>query len=263
MVATAKLVIYMIAILTGLIMLGIFFVPKMGAFSRASSATDVAKEFVPNVSIGADELNAGKPTIPSEHREQILKLNKTIRKMLDSGYSNCFGNFGDFSDLGERGTGIQMVYNPTKKSTDFLIYGGEGGQQLLTDFIFSIEGMHPCVIAGSKSITENFYTEFVDWKKSKGSHYNRVNGIRIVYNTDGDNGNVIRVPELGADSVNDQDNNFENNGWLYTPDGENICFFPTNDHINFDEDGIAEEWFGDGEDNSIPKNVQKHNRLCS
>ena len=102
-------------------------------------------------------------------------------------------------------------------------------------------GMIPCVIAGPNNEAENFLNYFL---KSEAPqliypYYQNVNSLTILYSTDGRNGNRLTVKDFDEDTVNDQSNNLDNGGLLFTPDGHHICFFPTG---GTDEDGIEEDW---------------------
>ena len=281
MVAAEKLAIYLIPLIV-LVLLGMFYYGPSGAFGRAQNITTGVIDFV-NATVGADELSGGTPTIPENHREAILKLNETIKGMLIDDDLECFANYGGFPDLGEEGTSIIMVYNEQADRTDFRILGGEGGQQVITNLLFSIEGMHPCVVAGEKEINaevvkvpEEFYRQFLE-SPSTGSLYgyynNIVNQIKIFYGTEGANGNKIEVPELGDDIVNDQNNNLQDGGWLFKTSGfygrADICFFPTvygnADCDGDDSDGLDNNCLTDtSEDESlIWKNDHGTLNLCS
>lgn len=204
-----------------------------------------------------------KVSILDRHRKEILELNDTIHEMLHSGKRDCFANYGGFSELNEEGTSIVMTYNSQEDTTEFSVYGGAGGKQIVTDLLFSIEGMTPCVIAGTEEIADAFFTKFIDKGQINGRYYTSVNSLKISYDqgtgwsgaTCGD-GNKIFVPEFGNDAVNDECDNFEEGGWLFTPDGKNICFFPTVDEEDSSEDGLEDDYVQAEE--SSPENSINH-----
>lgn len=220
---------------------------------------DWAKQFLPSFGISMDELSSDA-SVTAEHNDQILSLNQTIWKMLESTDNRCFENFGDFSDLGENGA--SLTFTQTASGVDLTVMGGAGGKQIDTNLMMSFPGMKLCVIAGPDKEADNFFSHYVRDKTLESPYYSSVSGIEIYYTTDGNNGNLIRVPEFGSGPVNDENDNFESEGWLFTPDNEHICFFPTNWNINADRDGIANEWFKGTKEDSIPSKAALGN-LCS
>jgi hypothetical protein len=222
---------------------------------------DWVKQFLPTFGIGMDQLSSDT-SVTAEHRDQILSLNQTIWKMLDSTNTGCFENFGDFSELGEGGA--TLTFTQTSSSVDLMVSGGAGGKQFDTSLSISFPGMQLCVIAGPNGIADNFYDHYVDSKEIKVPYYYPVTGINIYYTKDeGKNGNVIRVFDSGGEPViKDQGNNFESEGWLFKPTEGHICFFPTNDHVNANDNGMADEWFTSKEEDSIPKKAALNN-LCN
>lgn len=232
-----------------LVVLAIFFIGEEGAWEELKDLVLGAKEVLPEVGFGLEELTTEEAGIPTEQSEAILSLAKAIKRLMDG--KDCFANFGVLPELGEKGTTIRLDLVGDK--TILSVLGGAGGKQVVTDLRFEFPGMKPCVIAGSEAVTERFYNHFIGGKQKLFPYYQAVNSI-VVFN-DGDN--VIRVKEFGDKAVNDEGNNFENNGYIFTPDGVHICLFPTNYYRNNDEDGIANEWFGKGETNSIPNRVER------
>src|SRR3989344_5976372 len=109
MVAAEKLAIYLIPLIV-LVLLGMFYYGPAGAFGKAQNITSGVIDSV-NATVGADELSGGTPTIPNNHREAILRLNETINDMLADDKDECFANYNELPDLGEKGTSLIMVYN--------------------------------------------------------------------------------------------------------------------------------------------------------
>jgi hypothetical protein len=210
--------------------------------------------------------------LPENHQEAVLKLNTTIHQMLSSSNKNCFANYATvlpendvysgFPLLEEKGTSIIMNYN--NGETDFRIYGGAGGQQLVTTLLFSIEDMRPCVIAGSNEVTENFYSSFLKngqdqaYLNTHPFYHTPVSQIQIKYDVEGNpdyigdciHGNAIRVPG-DSKEVNVQCNNLLDGGWLFTPDNKQICFFPTNYFVDYSSTGLDDDLVSGNDPRSI------------
>ena len=188
-----------------------------------------AKETTKYVSFGADKELGVKPTIPEEHRKAIDKLVATMEQMRDSGEKNCIANYGRMPDLGEKGTGLEFKYDSKTDTTGLTILGGKEGVQEVDHQ--ELKGIKLCVIAGEDQnqqlIAGNFYSQFLDPSSlgSRGEYYLSVDSAKIFYDSGSftDAGNRIIVSE---DQISKTDN-FEDDGYLFTPDGKKICFFPT------------------------------------
>jgi len=121
--------------------------------------------------------------------------------------------------------------------------------------------MKPCVIAGYYDVAENFFKHFNKGETLNEPYYSIVAGIDIFYREGmvydsgnaGEhwyngfefswyNGNVIRVLGFPSDMVNNQNDNFESGGMLFKGNDNEICFFPTNKKVNFDVDGIDNDY---------------------
>jgi hypothetical protein len=244
MVATKKLVAYVLVIMFAIIFTAVLYSPS-GAFEKGKSAVEGVKELVPNVSIGDSGLVGGTPEISSLHSKEILTLNTTINKMLSSSDNDCFGNYGGFTSLG-KGDGavtITMSYDSEKGGTQFAVNGGKGGKQIIRPLNFFVPKMRPCVIASNAVLVQNFFENFVNGKNN-GNYYAYANSITIRYDEGTgtgatcSNGNRITVPEFGTGGPNKYCNNFEDQGVIFTPDNLHICFFPTNAVKNADKHGI-------------------------
>lgn len=247
-----------IAAIVSFIVLGVLLWGLQGEAFGKVTKDSIAKKFFSEIEgeEGVIELSQ----IPPLHQESINLLKSTIEGMLKSPKSQCFANYGGFPDLGEGGTSLEMIFDPSEKSTEFVI-GTFGGEQRVSSF--KIKKMVPCVIAGESYITENFADSFLNtepWaeKNIKSNHYKSVTGIKILYQnpTLGFKGNIIRVPSLGEGIVNDESNNFLDGGYLYKPDESTICFFPTV-FGSSDEDGLDDNYLGQvpTEDVSLPRQV--------
>lgn len=239
---TTELVVSLIvAIIVGLLILGGLY---GGLFRRATEGS-IAENFFSDMEEQKGDEKIELPQIPPLHRESINLLKSTIERMLKSPKNRCFANYGGFPDLIE-GTTLEMNFDPNTRSTEFSV-GTFGGEQYVSSF--KIKDMVPCVIAGS-SIPENFEESFLNdkpWSEKNilPNHYNSVAKIRISYEdpTVGFAGNVIRVPDLGKDIVNDESNNFIDGGYIYKPEAGVICFFPTV-FGSSDNDGLDDNYLG-------------------
>ncbi len=199
------------------------------------------------VDFGVEKEIGATPTIPPTHADAIDRLMKTIKEMHESAVPNCFANYGDLPDLGEKGTSINFQYDALNDKTLVTIKGGREGEQIISlhegKGTIELPGVRPCVIAGKYSSTDivpaNFFNKILDHKGvDANSHYfTFVNSLAIKSDTYGVNGNAIRSPEIGLTSIS---KNFFDGGYLFTPDGNNICFFPTSPGISCNEG----EWFG-------------------
>jgi len=246
-----KLVFYIIPIIVAGLLLFSYYGGDESAFESLKSGVEGAKEYVPNISIGDKGLSASKPDISTEHKTQLLRLNETIHQMLSSSKQNCFANYGGFSELGEKGASFVMTYSEGK--TKFKVLGGAGGDQLITDLSFEIEGMIPCVIAGSSTITENFENSFLTGKTIVDNHFMNVNSIIIKT----DDGGITDYTENRIDSGSGP-KDFQDAGFIYTPDNEHICFFPTVDGGS-DADGLNDDFLGETPNaaTAIPRQVNE------
>jgi hypothetical protein len=206
------------------------------------------KKVAPDLGFGDNELNSSQYLTPKKHRDKIEKLSKLINEtMLKEGNTNCFVKGPVFEDLtdGDEKTSFSFVRMPGEKSK-LVVHSGAGGKQIDTSMQYEFEGMVPCVIAGSEEITKNFVSRFFTNPSSNGGDYYRpVSAITFSYKEGitTDDGNGISVADFGEDPVNDEGDNMENNGWLFTPGGKQICFFPTNKATNADDDGIDNDFF--------------------
>lgn len=237
-----------------------------GLLEKVKGAVLGAKDILPKVSVGLEEQKA-EVTIPDEHRTQILNLQQRIVFLLSgrgrgAARENCFDNYGTLPDLGEGGTSLKFELRGDK--TVLTVFGGAGGKQVITDLSTEFPNMKPCVIAGEGEVSKNFVAHFLDEKKLYYPYFTGVNSLTVWDGTSGDTGNRIGVGNFDADTVNDEGDNLENAGWLFTPDGEHICFFPTNKIADYDDDGIDNDYFGLAKENSIPNRINQGKLLyCS
>src|SRR3989344_3480008 len=230
-----------------------------GLLGEVKEAILGAKDVLPKVSVGLEEQKA-EVTIPDEHREQILNLQKAIVLML-SGKArgvpreNCFADYGGFSALGEEG-GTSLTFESRGDKAVMKVFAGSGGKQTIDDLSAEFPGMKPCVIAGEGAVSEHFFKHFIKEEQLIYHYFSPVNSLRIS-GTDSDT-NGINIPEL------DLQNDLEDGGWLFTPDGEHICFFPTNLVSDYDDTGIDNNFFIRDRLYSIPSKIKEGKlNLCS
>jgi hypothetical protein len=243
----SKIVFLLIPLLFLIVVVFIFFA-ESGAWEELKDTINGVDEFVPDLGLGLDELQTGDVSIPPEHEAQIRKLSDTINQYLLGNKENCVANYGGFTELGDTFVMIDQIQDKM-----VMRVGGAGpaGKLLATDLRFEFDAK-PCVIAGkegSTDVTERFYKWAVDrdWLTPPSPYYKEVRSIKMHYSTKTfRNGNHINVKEFDPEPVNDQSDNFEDNGWLFTPDGKHICFFPTNKATDYDEDGIDNRHFESG-----------------
>jgi len=223
-----------------------------------------AKEYLPDVEVGLDELSAERVALPVEIQKDVTSLKETLQKMAASNKINCFAKFDGFrSELGNDDSTISLsfVYDPSKELTRVSV----NKEKSLRSDVFEVKGMKPCVIAGTggnRNIAENFYNYFIDGKLQFEPYYKWVQMVNIYYRDKWNElgGNKIEILEFGAEPVNDEGNNFQSKGFLFKGREGEICFFPTIKGVlsGANDDGIAEEWFTNAEQNSISNRLARN-----
>ncbi|NQV91180.1 hypothetical protein HQ489_01790 [Candidatus Woesearchaeota archaeon] len=244
-----KLVFYIIPLILLIVVVFIFF-GQGGAWEDLKDVISDAKTVAPDLTFGENTLNASEIITPAHHAVKIKELVKIINEtMLKKGNDNCFVKgpvFDDFRDGDER-TSISFV-RVSNTESKLVVRSGAGGKQIDTTLQDKFENLVPCVIGGSKEITTNFVARFFDKTSSNpGNYFMPVGAVTLSYKfgattSDGNGISVADFPEE-KNPINDEGDNMENNGWLFTPDGKNICFFPTNKAVNADDDGIDNDYF--------------------
>lgn len=236
MINIERIVIYVVVIALGLILAAAYFLPG-GSFEKAKGAFDKTKSYLPDVGIGAQQVQANNPSISQEHHQELTSLKDAIQQTLYSEKRNCFSSYQSFSELGKKGTVVDFEYDAVEGSTHVVIRGGAGGNQVITGENFNIIGMKPCVIAGASTVVDNFDHAFLNNEKEVASSYfTDVNFIRIAYDDPWFGGNENRIAFGDSPEQLSQYYDFEGDGWLFTPDNiignKHICFFPTTDGID-------------------------------
>lgn len=223
-----------IAVLLGGILLTAFYNEDIGLGPKARKAF---KSFLGESLPEEEIVEAGTPVeLPAEQKESLATLKAALENMITSSKSQCFLRYTPFSDLGM--TTFEFTYDPLEDKTAVIV---RQGRQFIPSDFFSIEGMKPCVIAGEQ-VVDNFERGFVDSIPLAPNHFFPVNSLTISYSEDRFNGNILRAGGLPEGVVNDESNNFQNNGLLYTPDNRHICFFPTVYGAS-DADGLNDDFF--------------------
>ena len=230
----SKVFMLLIPLVILLVVLAILFRPEEGLFNKAKGLILGAKDVLPNVSVGLEEQKA-EVTISDNHRAQIVSLGNTINSMLGEGKENCFGRYEQFSELGEKGTSLTFELQGDK--TLLTVHGGAGGKQTIPDLPKQFPGMKPCVVAGPGEEAAHFVSHFIKGEELIYPYYSPVSSLTIFTDPSVLDENSVRVPEL------ELKNDLDDRGWLFTPDGQYVCFFPTNDFNNDGEDGIGKAKF--------------------
>lgn len=243
----SKIFLYLVPLVLLIVISAILFGGE-GLFTKVKEAVLSAKDYLPSFSLGLEEQKADV-SIPDVHRAEIIKLRETIAGMIGAGKENCFANYGALSELGEAGT--SFVFNLENGKTFLTVFGGAGGKQVITDLSGEVQGMKPCVIAGPSGESEHFFKHFMQGQELIYPYFSQVNSLSISYNTQAVNENTVAAPEL------ELENDLDDQGWLFTPDGEQICFFPTNDVSDYGDEGIDNDYFTRGQKNSVPNRIDE------
>ncbi|MFA6461508.1 MAG: hypothetical protein WCV90_04515 [Candidatus Woesearchaeota archaeon] len=267
-----------------MIILGGKYYGEEGLFNGVKNAAETLWNYTPNMSIGLKELNSSTTFLPEGAQQEAKALPRVLKMMAKPHNKNCFSFVdGGFStDLSsEEATSPEFLFEIVGNKTKVTIFS----QKSVIHSNFDVPGMVPCVIAGPNNVAENFFKFFIvrddrymmeDGKmylsespladggyKQEIKYYTPVSTIDIYYNQEGKNGNVIRVPELGADTVNGKQN-LESNGVLFKGSNGEICFFPTNWVVNGDEDGIDNDFFEVGRVESLRYKIDHREvNLCT
>ncbi|MBI4151600.1 hypothetical protein HY496_01405 [Candidatus Woesearchaeota archaeon] len=201
----------------------------VGSFPQLKERVGDVKKYI---SFGAEKELGPQPTIPEDHKKQIERLLKTMREMKESTVNNCFANYGGFSNLGEKGTSLHFIYDSLNDKTLVTVKGGSEGEQIVEleegKGMIELPGVKLCVIGGG-SVPSSFFNKVLKENYPRDttptSHFTEVSSIEVRFDTAGVgwDGNVIKT---GLSNV-DTNNNFQDGGWLFTPDNTHICFFPT------------------------------------
>tara|TARA_Y100000310_G_C20596578_1_gene770830 strand:+ start:205 stop:1017 length:813 start_codon:yes stop_codon:yes gene_type:complete len=259
----SKIVFVVLPLLLMVVAIIVFF-GESGAWEEVKDLVLETKEVLPEVGIGLDELSADV-SIPATHKDAILRLERTINGGMLGEKENCFASFDGLPELEEKGTSLNFALRGNK--TVLTVKGGSGGKQIITDLHREFSGMKPCVVAGIGGVADNFHDYFFAGQRERLIHpYFQGVGSLTIGHWDGGytgiSGNHIQVESFDEDTVNDEGNNFENGGWLFTPDGEHVCFFPTNKEFDADDDGLENDFFEIGENSIANKITENKLKLC-
>ncbi len=232
MEAVNKLIAYVIPIVV-LVVIVVFLYGEAGAFEKVKGAFNKTKSYLPDVSIGAEKLQAETPTVPEPLRTQIINFRGTVESLKKNPKTNCFQNYGGFSPL-EGKAALTLSYIPAGEQLFVRVLGGPGTKQDVTELSFTIDKMKLCVIAGG-SYPKRFEQNFLTPGGSKQPIFNEVSTITIAWDTGGIIGSSENRIDHGTGFKD-----FEAHQWLYKPDGEHVCFFPTVDG-GTNEDGLNDD----------------------
>ncbi len=250
---------WIIPIVVLILLAVIYFGPESG-FEQLKEVVSDLKTYGPDVSLGQSQVGA-QQILTSQRAEEANSFVDSLRRVSASPHQNCIGKIQDLSDLEEQEgfTRIRLSHHPVENgdNTSVIIESSKGTA------VYEVARMKPCVIAGAAA--PYFFTGFITKLDSTPlePYTLPVQTIELYHNTAGWNGNVIRVPELGANIVNDEADNFQSAGYVFKGKGNEICFFPTNDVINVDEDGIDDDYITDmGITDSIAAQYARGEQVC-
>ncbi len=197
------------------------------------------------VDIGKEEISS-QISLTSNQKGDLSALKASLQKIVQSDKKNCFYNYGGLEDFGEDNN-LEIILSYIGNGTQVHVKGGASTAQYVTSESFFIEGMKPCVIAGSKTVTSNFINKFLKPSGSISSGYfTPVNGIKITYESVVSRLDENRI-DYGGGLID-----FEGHEWLFSPDNEHICFFPTVDTWS-DADGLNDDYLVDtNQQSSVP-----------
>ena len=241
-----KLMAYAIPIVV-LILLAIFFFGGEGGFTKLKNTFSKTKSYLPDLTLGAERLQAEKPALPPYHEQAVRRLVETIQTMLNSDRQHCFATYGGLPELGEKGTVLKLAAGSITTYT-------LGGRQEITDLnqelAAKLAGFKPCVIAGP--LSENFEKSFLN--EEQGAAKKIVEPLylpvqEIVIKHDGDN-----KIDFGYG-----DKDLEDGGMLYSPAKGLVCFFPTVDMVqNMDKyDGLNDDYLGEDKSLSLSRQLNE------
>ena len=245
-----KVIFYLLP-LFALVFGGMMYYGPDGFFEKMKDIVGGTEDFVPTV--GLRNLSSPEISVDPAVQLEAKALKNTLLAMANSKESNCFQTFGGFSELG-KDVKDNLIMKGSVESVIFLFTHqiNESGGKDFTEVVikakksveydrFSVPGMKPCVIAGSDAGVKAFGRRYVEGKGGGTPQGETVRGVNIYWDDVGSDGNRLRVVDSNSKwnkIVNDQPNNFENDGMLFKGDDGAICFFPTNYVVNYDEDGM-------------------------
>jgi len=198
-----------------------------------------AKEYLPNVSVGAESISA-KDALTDAEEKSLKSLQRAIASMSASPKTECYGKFTEFPELGE--IKIRLAYG--EEGTKMRVVAGPKGKHIITDFEKTFENVKPCIIAGDENQALAFVRKFI-WKEivTETPYFNHVEGITFS-SSDGyfSDANILTVAGKEYD--------FDSQGWLFKADSgkeeTTLCFFPTTSYsyCTWKKDGVTKQCFG-------------------
>lgn len=211
---TTKLVAYIIAIVVGILLL-------FGGGNAFAKVKETAQKIMPTIGFGQKELQGTKATVPETQQTEITHFQKKLQELMDSPKENCFVQFDGFSEL-PKGVSIEMNYFSGR--TAVTIHGGPEGKQVATNLNFDVAGMIPCVIGGGEQYVNGFIDNYLFPGESQNPIFNTIDKNKITLALD-DGGIFGRTQNRIDYGTGFKD--FGGHQWLYKPDKDHICFFPT------------------------------------
>ena len=238
--ALTKLIFYLIPVVVLILLIVIFYSPGTGAFERLKNIASGAEKYVPNVSIGAEEMEAQQPSIPENQRQAIVSFKEALERTAASSQVNCFTKFNGFPPLGEEGASLVIIPIPSEKVMSVRV---TGVKQTITDLNFEVQGIAPCVVGGGTEYTEKFYRNYLYPSLTAEDSFEPIyNDVpRIIIQWDG--GGLLESAANRIQYDNTGFHDFKGHRWLYKPDAGHICFFPTDSSTS--ALGLDDEFFTD------------------
>lgn len=230
--ASSRLFGYLIAVIV-LIVLVLSMMP--GGFIRETLEKNPL-DGVPTDVLNDTLAQGGSVALPDEHRSQVVSLKETISVMLASSKTRCFGEYTAFSALDE--TSLTLAQRQEGGGSILIVKAGAGGKQVVTDLSSEYPTLIPCVVSGGM-VVSNFGKNFLaDPKQLVEGHFEEVSAITVRLDDGGYLGSTHNRINFGSGFID-----FNDGGFLYKPDENHICFFPTasGSSCEFDSpEGISE-----------------------
>ena len=242
-----KLVFWIIPLIF-LIIIVVAFFGEESLFDSVKRVVKGITSIVPEVGIGAQTTPGEKPVLPADHKAAINSLRETMEAM--KGKENCVAQYKPkLPPLGKPGTSI--VFEKAPVGYHVIIKGGKEGVQDILDEAFDLNDIHLCVIAGDL-VAQSFYVSALTSDQGKPT-FKEINALSISFDSEN------RIQYDGGNSE------LRDNGWLYTPGENNICFFPTMDSSleDYNNLGLHQKFLEGTGEGSVQYALSRTLRLCS
>ncbi len=206
MEALTRLITYLVPLII-LITIGfIYFGGEKSLFVELKSV--VSK--LPTVKFGVETQQAGALVVPEATQKKVDQITRKINLLKGKG-PNCISSYANIG-LGDLGA-VSLEFNKFNSTdSNLVVRGGEQGRHEIQRI--KLENTLPCVIAGIQE-TKNFYDYFLAETKLPitDKYFKEVNAL-VIFG--------------GKISFEGKTYDLKDGGWFFTPDGRNMCFFPTN-----------------------------------